>query len=136
MSEIALWIDNLMDRVRVSDHLQKNGFQIDSIPDSEICYEFLQAKSGIVVIDLQNASLDFKKMRRQFAAQRKLTDQIVSYFPHVQIHLKKEAEQCGIRHIYPRSAFFGDILTIIQRVIKENESKGWHLQSPKRDLID
>jgi hypothetical protein len=111
-----------MDRVRVGDHLKKNGLQIKSMPDLETCHRFLQTKLGIVVIDLQNASLDFEKMRHQFAARPELTEHILAYFPHMQIHLKKEAVQCGIRHVYPRSVFFSDPLAVIQKVIEGNES--------------
>lgn len=111
-----------MDRVRVSDRLKNNGLHVEIIPDLETCHHFLKSKSGVVVIDLQNDSLDFKKMQDQFSAAGELTRQIVAYFPHVQIHLKKGAEQCGIKHIYPRSLFFNDMTALIQEVLGSGES--------------
>ena len=121
MSSIALWIDDLMDRVRVEDHLRKNGLPIEHINSLEPCINFLQTNPGIVIIDLQNASLDFAKMQNQLVSQPGLTKRILSYFPHLQIHLKKAAEDCGIEHVYPRSVFFSDSLGLIQR-IKQGES--------------
>lgn len=121
MSKIGFWIDNLMDRVKVGDHLKKNGFEIENIPDLEGCLQFLQTGSSIAIVDLQNASLDFETMQQRFAVLPELSTRIVAYFPHVQIHLKKGAEQCGVAHIYPRSVFFGDPIALIQKVVKESK---------------
>lgn len=121
MSRIGLWIDNLMDRVRVGDQLKKDGFQTEHINSVESCINFLQTGPGIVIVDLQNTSLDFETMQNQLAGQTGLSKRILSYFPHVQIHLKRAADECGIEHVYPRSVFFSDSLGLIQRM-KQGES--------------
>ena len=108
-----------MDRVRVEDQLKKNGFQIEQIGGLETCLRFLQTNSGMVIIDLQNTSLAVDKMQHQMATRRELAKRILSYFPHVQIHLKKGVEQCGIKHVYPRSVFFNDVAALIQKVNEE-----------------
>jgi hypothetical protein len=122
MKIIGLWIDNLMDKVRVGDHLQKNGFQVESVPDQATCHKFLQTKSGIAIIDLQSPSLDLDEMRDQFADQPELLKRIVCFFPHVQIHLKRGAQKLGIKHVYPRSVFFKDPIVLIQKVGESSKS--------------
>lgn len=122
MSDIGLWIDNLMDRVRVGDHLKKNGFQTENIPNLQACLKFLQTGQGIVVIDLQNTSVDLGKMQEQFGAQPELLKRIVCFFPHVQIHLKNGAQELGIEHVFPRSVFFKDILVLIRKVAESSKS--------------
>jgi hypothetical protein len=121
MSSIGLWIDNLMDRVRVGDQLNKNGIQIVYINSLESCTAFLQTNQGMVIIDLQSNSLDLENMQKQLASQPELIKRMLVYFPHVQIHLKKAAEECGIEHVYPRSVFFSDSWGLIQR-IRQGES--------------
>ena len=116
MSSIGLWIDNLMDRVRVGDQLKENGFQMEQVDSLQSCINFLRTSPGIIIVDLQNASLDLESMQNQLASHPELTKRILSYFPHVQIRLKRAAEECGIEHVYPRSVFFSDSSGLIQRI--------------------
>ena len=104
---IGLWIDNLMDRVRLEEHFKAKGYSCESISDTSPAFEFLQENTdATLIIDLQNASLDFTKMRQQLNAQTELLNRITCYFPHVRVELKKEMQQIGVEHIFPRSVFF------------------------------
>ncbi len=118
INKIGLWISNLMDRVRVGDSLKKQGFQIENIPDLSACHKFLEADSNnIVVIDLMASSVKLEMFHEQFNDFPEVTKRIVGYFPHVQIQLKKDAQQCGIKHVFPRSMFFADSARLIRRVV-------------------
>ena len=115
--KIGLWIDNLMDRVRVGDSLKQQGFECQNISDENVSFEFLRSNpQNVVILDLQNSSYNVKNILKQFEGNQKFLKRIICYFPHVQIQLKKNAEGCGIEHVYPRSIFFGDTISLIQKL--------------------
>jgi len=107
--DIGLWIDNLMDRVRIEEHLKRKGFSCEKIAEVHAAF-----------IDLQNGSLDFEKMRQLFGTRPELMKRIGSYFPHVQIHLKQKMQQLGVTQLFPRSMFFADSAAIVQKIVEEN----------------
>jgi len=119
--DIGLWIDNLMDRVRIEEHLKRKGFSCEKIAEVHAAFQFLQSNSDtILIIDLQNGSLDFEKMRQLFGTRPELMKRIGSYFPHVQIHLKQKMQQLGVTQLFPRSMFFADSAAIVQKIVEEN----------------
>jgi hypothetical protein len=120
--KLGLWIENLMDRVRVGDALKQQGFDCSTISDVTACFEFLQSNPDVLVIlDLQNSSINFESLQKQFEGNKKLLKRVICYFPHVQIQLKKNAENCGIENVYPRSMFFADTISLIQKVIMKSK---------------
>lgn len=117
---IGLWIDNLMDRVRIEEHLKRKGFACEKIAEIVAALQFLQANpNAVLIIDLQNGSLDFAKMRQLFSGHPELVKRIGCYFPHVQIDLKKKMEGLGVERVFPRSIFFADSAAIVQKLIED-----------------
>lgn len=120
--KIGLRIDNLMDRVRVGDNLKQKGFDCQNISGTKACFEFLLSNpQSLVILDLQNSSLKFDMIQTQFVEHDDLLKRIVCYFPHIQMQLKKDAQGCGIEHIYPRSVFFADGSALMQQIIAERK---------------
>lgn len=120
--KVGLWIDNLMDRVRVGDNLTQQRFECQNISDTQTCFSFLQSNTnGLVILDLQNSSLNIDNIQKQFEGNQQLLKRVICYFPHLQIQLKKNAENCGIEHVYPRSIFFADSATLIQQIMMEGK---------------
>lgn len=120
--KIGLWIDNLMDRTRVSGNLTQQGFAHQNISDEKACLEFLKSNSqSLVILDLQNSSYNFNDLQKQFEDHQKFLKRVICFFPHVQIQLKKNAQGCGVEHVYPRSMFFLDTISIIKKLIVESE---------------
>jgi hypothetical protein len=120
--KVGLWIDNLMDRVRVGDNLKQQRFDCQNISDVKQCFSFLQSNTnGLVIIDLLNSSFDFNNIQKQFEGAQEFLKRVICYFPHVQIQLKKNAESCGIEYVYPRSMFFADNETLIRGIIVEGK---------------
>ena len=120
--KVGLWIDNLMDRVRIGDNLKQRRFDCQNISDVRECFSFLQSNTdSLVIIDLQNRSFNFDNIQKQFEGNLEFLRRVICYFPHVQIPLKKNAESCGIEHVYPRSLFFADSETLIRGIIVEGK---------------
>lgn len=116
---IGLWIDNLMDRVRIEEHLKREGFVCEKITGTVAAFQFLQDNlHAVLIIDLQNGSLDFEKIRQLFSNYPQLIKRIGCYFPHVQIHLKKKMQELGVDKVFPRSTFFTDGAAIVQKIVK------------------
>jgi hypothetical protein len=118
---IGLWIDNLMDRTRVGGNLKQQRFECQNISDGNACFEFLKLNpQSLVILDLQNSSYNFDDLQKQFEGHKKLLKRVICFFPHVQIQLKKNAQDCGIEHVYPRSVFFEDTISLIKKLITES----------------
>jgi hypothetical protein len=121
-AKIGLWIDNLMDRSRVGSNLTQQGSECLNISDVKSGLEFLKSNTqSLVILDLQSSSYNFENIKKEFEGNQNLLKRIICYFPHVQIQLKKNAQDCGIEHVYPRSVFFADPISLIKKLIAESE---------------
>lgn len=114
---IGIWIENLMDRVRVGESLKKANLEHRNLSDIDACLQFLNDPETLLIVDLQNRGIeDFGKRLPDDAVSAR---RIIGYFPHLQIRLKKTAEKFGIQHVVPRSVLFGDTVGLLQEIGKQ-----------------
>ncbi|RMG66855.1 MAG: response regulator [Calditrichaeota bacterium] len=106
MSEIGLFIGNLMDRTRIRDHLKQQGYQVTALSTMEELVEFLQSHpQGLIIADLVDLE---KKVELNHPAVKTAGQRILGFFPHVRTDVLDKMKKAGIDHCYPRSKFFAD----------------------------
>lgn len=111
---IGIWIENLMDRVRVGESLKKADYKYENLPNPEACLQFVNDSQSLIIVDLQNKGIE--EFAKGLPNDVSYFKRVICYFPHQQIDLKRNAQKCGIEHIFPRSMFFRDTSGLLQRV--------------------
>jgi tRNA A58 N-methylase Trm61 len=118
--QFALWIDNLMSRLKIERLITNIGSHALVISTIEDLNEFLEKSTkGFVFLDLENPSLNLEEIKAPLKKNEGFLERIICFFPHVETHLKNQAKETGLIHVIPRSIIFGDLRTVLKKVVPE-----------------
>jgi len=101
--KVVYYIPDLMFRARVEEILKHSpGIQFErlkeAIPGSEFDY---------LILNLEDEG--------SMQAVKKYSNKVICYCAHIKIDLMKQAKEYGCTHVYPRSAFFAQLIKILSR---------------------
>lgn len=73
-----------------------------------------EKKPGLVVVDLQNESVDALEFAREMKADEQLREiHLLGFLSHVEVELRSEALKAGYDRVVPRSEFSRDLAKIL-----------------------
>jgi len=101
--KVVYYIPDLMFRSRVEEILKHSpDIQFErlseAVPSSDFDY---------LILNLEDEGA--------LEAIEKYSNKVICYCAHVKIDLMKKAKESGCKHVYPRSAFFGQLIKILSR---------------------
>ena len=99
-----------------AEHL---SIEVDFARSTDAAIESAKKETpALIIIDLHLAGGDFVELAEQLKSDDELRFvPILGFFSHVEIELKRRAEQAGIDHVLPRSAFTKQLPEILQKAI-------------------
>ena len=72
-------------------------------------------RPALIICDLHSQKIDPNELARQLKADEQLSSiPLLGFFSHVQVELKKQAEQAGFDRVLPRSAFNAQLIQILK----------------------
>ena len=70
---------------------------------------------SLIICDLHSQKIDPNELAKQLKADEQLSSiPLLGFFSHVQVELKKQAEQAGFDRVLPRSAFNAQLIQILE----------------------
>lgn len=75
---------------------------------------------AIIVVDLQNGSVDCLALAREIKGDEKLHEiQLLGFFSHVEVQLRNDAISAGYDRVVPRSEFSRDLAKILTTDLRD-----------------
>lgn len=109
-------VDDLFFAAKIRTTAEHVGTEVDFVRSTEAAIESAKEEApALVIIDLHSKRYDFAQLAQELKNDEHLrTVPILGFFSHVEIELKRRAEQAGIDRVLPRSAFTKRLPEILQ----------------------
>lgn len=116
---IVAAVDDMFFRAKIRTTAEHLDVEVDFVRSTDAAIESAKKNHpALIIIDLHSLRYDFV----QLAEGLKGDDEsravpILGFFSHVEIELKRRAEQAGIDRVLPRSAFTKQLPEILQGAV-------------------
>jgi hypothetical protein len=107
---IVAVVSDLLLEVRIDAAAQLQGVAVKTVSPDEASGVILRTRPSLVVADLAVAGLDLVGLA---TSARQANASVVGFHPHVDVNLRRSAQNAGIEFVYPRSRFLRDLPKII-----------------------
>jgi len=109
---ILAFVPDLMVSVRIEEAAKTLGARVETAGSMDEAIERLRSR-GVdgVVVDLAMAGLDIGEIAR---AAREAGANVIGFYPHVDVALRRAALRAGIEHVYARSRFLSELPLILR----------------------
>lgn len=107
--------------VRIEEAARRVEARVETVGSAGEAIAWLrEGRAQLIVVDLGIPGLDLGPLA---AAGRARGVAIVAFYPHVEVRLRRAAEQAGIEHVYARSRFLREAVSILRERL-EGEVRG------------
>ncbi len=113
---IVAAVDDMFFKAKIRTTAEHLDVEVDFVRSTDAAIESAKKNQpALIIIDLHSSRYDFVQLAQQLKGDDKLRAvPILGFFSHVEIELKRRAEQAGIDHVLPRSAFTKRLPEILQ----------------------
>ncbi len=106
IEKILLAVDDMFFAAKILSTAQHLGKSIERVKSAaEIEAAISVDSSALLIIDLNSTKFAALEVIAMLKAQSQLSTTILGFLSHVQIDLRRQAEEAGCDYILPRSAF-------------------------------
>ena len=115
--KIVAVLDDLFFTVKIMDAAKRAGLEIVFVKDEAKVMELAQELPPMIIIDLNAKAVNSVALIRILKEQPETRNiQLLGFVSHVQVELKKEAQEAGADMVLPRSRFSTDLPAILAAV--------------------
>ena len=109
-------VDDMFFAAKIRATAEHLDVEVDFVRSTEAAIESVRKDApALIIVDLHSPRYDFLQLAGELKGDEHLRAvPIVGFFSHVEIELKRRAEQAGIDHVLPRSAFTKKLPEILQ----------------------
>lgn len=112
---IVAAVDDMFFAAKIRTTAEHLDVEVDFVPSTDAAIESAKKnRPALIIIDLHSLRYDFVQLAEGLKGDDELRVPILGFFSHVEIELKRRAEQAGIDHVLPRSAFTKRLPEILQ----------------------
>ena len=113
--QILAVVDDLMFAVKITDAAKRNGLETTFVKTFEDAVSKAAALPLLLILDLNNRSLDPLALIRDLKAGDTRNVPILAFVSHVQGELKQQAQEAGANVVLARSAFTQNLPQLLRR---------------------
>jgi CheY-like chemotaxis protein len=109
-------VSDLLFASKISAAAKQLGLPLEFFRDKEKLFQAAASEPGIVLVDLNNASLDPIDLIASLKANPSTQPaQVIGYVSHVQHERRREAEKAGCDLVLPRSVFSQNLIELLRQ---------------------
>jgi CheY-like chemotaxis protein len=109
-------MNDLFFSVQIMDAAKKLGLTVEFLKDKETVLEKVKDRPSLVIFDLNYAAADPLDLIRRIKADAATADvRTFGFISHVQIEIKRQAEESGCDTVVARSVFAKTLPDILRR---------------------
>jgi len=109
-------VSDLLFASKISAAAKQLGLPLEFFRDKEKLFEAAASEPGIVLVDLNNTTLDPIELILSLKASPPTKPaQVIGYVSHVQHERRREAEKAGCDLVLPRSAFSQNLIELLRQ---------------------
>ena len=114
--KVVAVLTDLMFTVKIQEAAKRAGLEPVFVKSKEKALEQARTEPAVVILDLNNSSLDVLDVIAELKAQDDTRGiPLLGFVSHVQADLKQAAQQKGCDTVLPRSAFAQNLPAILKR---------------------
>jgi CheY-like chemotaxis protein len=115
-TKILAVLEDLLFTVKINESAKRAGLPVDFVKSEVDVLDKAKAKPALIVIDLNYQGIDPLKLIQKLKADEETRRiSLLGYLSHIQVDLKREAQEAGCNTVLARSAFSQNLLQILKR---------------------
>ncbi len=103
--------------VKINESAKRAGLPVEFVKSEKDALDKAGTQPALIIIDLNYSGIDPLKLIRGAEAKtwgiRRIG--LIGYLSHIQVELKRQAQEAGCNTVLARSAFSQNLLQILQR---------------------
>lgn len=113
--KIVAVLDDLFFTVKIMDAAKRAGLEIVFVKDEATVFERAAETPALIIFDLNTKAVDAVKLIRHLKHQPETRHiPLLGFVSHVQVELKRQAQEAGADQVLPRSTFSTKLPAILQ----------------------
>ena len=113
--KIVAVLDDLFFMVKIMDAAKRAGMEVIFVKEDATVFELVKDQPVLIIIDLNIKTLDSVKLIRQLKQEPETKHiHLLGFVSHVQVELKRQAQEAGADQVLPRSTFSTKLPAILQ----------------------
>ncbi len=129
VTKIFFYIEDLFFTAKIQETARKLGVKVEFVKNDKESFARLtggeeEARPGLIVFDLNNASAKPMTLIPKLKAKLKKSTSIVGFLSHLQGDLKAKAVEVGCDSVMPRAAFSQNLPNLLRRYGIADEEEG------------
>lgn len=109
-------IDDLFFTVKIQEAAKQNGLQPLFVKTDEEAMQQAGSDTALLILDLNNNGIDTLSAVRKLKSDPRTSGIfLLGYLSHVQVDLKKDAQEAGCDQVVPRSQLSQSLPTMLQK---------------------
>lgn len=122
--KIVAVLDDLFFTVKIMDAAKRAGMEIVFVKDEAKVLEMAKELPALIIFDLNTKAVNSVALIRELKKQPETGSiTLLGFVSHVQVELKKEAQDAGADIVLPRSRFSTDLPEILQAADRSTAQK-------------
>lgn len=114
--KILAVLEDLFFTVKINESAKRAGLPVEFVKSEKDALDKAKTQPALIIIDLNYQGIDPLKLIRDLkegVGTKGIA--LIGYLSHVQVELKRQAQQAGCNMVLARSAFSLNLLQILQR---------------------
>ena len=113
--KIVAVLDDLFFMVKIMDAAKRAGMEVVFVKEDAKVFELAKDQPVLIIIDLNIKTLDSAKLIHQLKQEPETKHiPLLGFVSHVQVELKRQAQEAGADQVLPRSTFSTKLPAILQ----------------------
>ena len=118
--QILAVVSDLMFTVKIQDAAKRLGLEPVFVQSQSQALSQARQKPALIILDLNHSAADpLNTIARLKADAETSSVRLLAYVSHVQVDLKRAAEEQGCDVVMPRSAFSQNLPAVLSRYVAE-----------------
>jgi CheY-like chemotaxis protein len=114
--KVVAVLDDLLFMVKIQEAARQAGFEAVFVKDTETLYGHARQRPSLIILDLVTRAVPVLAVAARLKSDPEFAGvAVIGYLPHVQIDLKKQAQETGLDMVLARSVFSTSLPQILAR---------------------